>query len=55
VEPIKPVYNNIKIIILIIIPIVISSNNLIEISIQENIIFRPIIYSNLSTNKKTEF
>jgi hypothetical protein len=55
VEPIKPVYNNIKVIILVVIPIIISSSNSIKSPIQGNIIIRPIIYSNLSTNKKTEY
>jgi hypothetical protein len=55
VEPIKPVYSNIKVIILAVIPIVVSSSNLIETPVQGGDIIRLIIYSNLSTNKKAEY
>jgi hypothetical protein len=51
-EPVKPVYSNIKVIISTVIPIVINSNNLIEILIQGDIIIRLIIYSYFSINKK---
>jgi hypothetical protein len=55
VEPIEPVYSDIKIIISTVIFIIISLSNSIEIPAQGDIIIRPIIYSNLSTNKKAEF
>jgi hypothetical protein len=55
VEPIKPVYSNIKVIILAVIPVVISSSGSIETLAQGRDIIRPIIYSNLSTNKKAEY
>jgi hypothetical protein len=55
VEPIKPVYSNIKVIISAVIPIVISSSSLIEILAQGGDIIRPIIYFDLSTNKKAKY
>jgi hypothetical protein len=55
VEPIKPVYSNIKIIILAVIPVVVSSSSLIKTPAQGGDIIRPTIYSNLNTNKKTEY
>jgi hypothetical protein len=55
VEPIKPVYSNIKIIISAVTPIVISLSGLVETPAQGKDIIRPTIYSNLSTNKKAEY
>jgi hypothetical protein len=54
-EPIKPIYNNIKVIISVVIPIVVSSSGLIETPTQGSNIIRPTIYSDLSINKKTEY
>jgi hypothetical protein len=56
-EPVEPVYSNIKIIILAVIPVVVSSSNSMETPAPAHggVIIRPIIYSNLSTNKKAEF
>jgi hypothetical protein len=55
VEPVKPVYNNIKVIISIVIPAVVSSSGLVETPAQGGDIIRFIIYFDLSTNKKVEF
>jgi hypothetical protein len=55
VEPIKPVYSNIKIIISTVISIVVSSSSSIKTPAQGNNIIRPTVYSNLSTNKKIEY
>jgi hypothetical protein len=55
VEPIKPVYSNIKVIISAVIPAVISSSNSVETLTQGRDIIRPIVYSDLSTNKKAEY
>jgi hypothetical protein len=55
VEPIKPIYSNIKVIISAVIPAVVSSSNSVETPAQEGDIIRPIVYSNLSTNKKAEY
>jgi hypothetical protein len=55
VEPVKPVYSNIKVIILAVIPIVISSSSSIETLAQGGDIIRLIVYSNLNTNKKAEY
>jgi hypothetical protein len=55
VEPVKPIYSNIKIIISIVIPIIVSSNSLIETPVQGDNIIYPIVYSNLSINKKTKY
>jgi hypothetical protein len=55
VEPIELIYNNIKVIISAVILVIISSNSLVETPIQEGDIICPIVYSNLSTNKKTEY
>jgi hypothetical protein len=52
---VEPVYSDIKIIISAIILIIVSSSNLIETPTQGSIIIRPIVYSNLSTNKTTKF
>jgi hypothetical protein len=55
VEPIKPVYSDIKVIISAVIPAVISWSGSVETPAQGRDIIRPIIYSDLSTNKKTEY
>jgi hypothetical protein len=55
VEPIKPVYSNIKVIILAVIPIVISSSSLIKTPAQGGDIICLIVYFDLSTNKKAEY
>jgi hypothetical protein len=55
VEPIKPVYSNIKVIISAVIPVVVSSSGSIETPAQGGDIIRPIVYSDLSTNKKAEY
>jgi hypothetical protein len=55
VEPIKPVYSDIKVIILAVIPAVVSSSGLVETLAQGKDIIRPIVYSDLSINKKTEY
>jgi hypothetical protein len=55
VEPIKPVYNNIKAIISVVIPVIISSSSSIKTLIKGGNIIRFIVYSNLSINKKTEY
>jgi hypothetical protein len=55
VEPIKPVYSNIKVIISTVTPEIISLSNLIKTPAQGGIIQRLIVYSNLNTNTKTEF
>jgi hypothetical protein len=55
VELIKPVYSNIKIIILIVIPAIISLSSLVETPAQGGNIIRLTVYSDLSTNKKTEY
>jgi hypothetical protein len=55
VEPVKPVYSDIKIIISAVIPAIISSNGSIEILAQGGDIIYPIVYSNLSTNKKAKY
>jgi hypothetical protein len=55
VEPVEPIYSNIKVIISAVIPAVVSSSNLVENLAQEGVIFRPTIYSDLSTDKKAEF
>jgi hypothetical protein len=55
VELVKPVYNNIRVIISMVIPIIISLNNSVEIPVQGGIIICLIIYSNLSINKKIKF
>jgi hypothetical protein len=52
VELIEPVYNNIRIIISVVIPVVVSSSSLVESPAQGGIIFRPIVYFDLSINKK---
>jgi hypothetical protein len=52
-EPIKFIYNNIKIIILVVILVIISSSSLIETLVLKKICL--IIYSDLSIKKKTEF
>jgi hypothetical protein len=55
VELIKLIYSDIKVIILVVIPAVISSSSSIETSAQGKDIIRLIIYSDLSTNKKAEY
>jgi hypothetical protein len=55
VEFVEPVYNNIKVIILVVIFAVISLNSLIKTPAQGKDIIRLIIYSSLSTNKKAEY
>jgi hypothetical protein len=55
VELVKPVYSDIKIIILAVILVVISSSSSIKTPAQGGDIIRPIVYSNLSTNKKAEY
>jgi hypothetical protein len=55
VEPVKPVYSNIKVIISAVIPIVVSSSGLIKTPAQGRDIIRLIVYCNLSTNKKAEY
>jgi hypothetical protein len=55
VGPVEPVYSDIKIIISAVIPVVISSNGSVETPAQGGDIIRPIIYSDLSTNKKAEY
>jgi pantothenate kinase len=55
VEPVKPVYSDIKVIISTVIPIVISSSSSVETPAQGGDIIRPIVYSDLSTNKKAEY
>jgi hypothetical protein len=55
VEPVKPVYSNIKVIILAVIPIIVSSSGLIETPAQGNNIIRAIVYFDLSINKKAEY
>jgi hypothetical protein len=55
VEPIKPIYSDIKVIISAVILVVISSSSLGETSIQGGDIIRSIVYSNLSINKKAEY
>jgi hypothetical protein len=55
VEPIKPVYSDIKVIISTVIPTVVSSSGSVETPAQERDIIRPTVYSDLSTNKKAEY
>jgi hypothetical protein len=55
VEPVKPVYSNIKVIISAVIPIVVSSSGSIETPAQGGDIICPTVYSDLSTNKKAEY
>jgi hypothetical protein len=55
VEPIKPVYSDIKVIISVVIPAIVSSSSSIETPAQGGDIIRLTIYSNLSTNKKAEY
>jgi hypothetical protein len=55
VEPVKPVYNNIKVIISEVILTIVSSSSSIETLVQGDNIIRFIIYSDLSTNKKTKY
>jgi hypothetical protein len=55
VEPVKPVYSNIKVIISAVIPIVISSSGSIETPAQGRDIIRPTVYSDLSIDKKAEY
>jgi hypothetical protein len=55
VEPVEPVYMDIKIIILVVTPVVVSSSSSVETPAQGDIILRLIVYSDLSTNKKAEF
>jgi hypothetical protein len=55
VEPVEPVYSNIKVIILAVIPVVISSSGLVETPTQGGDIICPIVYSNLSIDKKAEY
>jgi hypothetical protein len=55
VEPIKPVYSNIKVIISAVIPVVVSSSSSIKTPAQGGDIICPTVYSDLSINKKTEY
>jgi hypothetical protein len=55
VEPVEPVYSDIKVIISAVIPAVISSSGSVETPAQGGDIIRPTIYSDLSTNKKAEY
>jgi hypothetical protein len=55
VELIKPVYNNIKVIILAVILIIVSSSSLVETLAQGRDIIYLIVYSDFSTNKKAEY
>jgi hypothetical protein len=54
-EPIKPVYSDIKVIISTVIPIIISSSSSVKTPAQKRNIIRPTVYSDLSTNKKAEY
>jgi hypothetical protein len=55
VEPVKPVYSNIKVIISAVIPVIVSSSSSVETPAQRRDIIRPTIYSDLSTDKKAEY
>jgi hypothetical protein len=55
VEPVKPVYSDIKVIISAVIPTIISSSGSVETPTQGRDIIRPTIYFDLSTNKKVEY
>jgi beta-mannanase len=55
VEPVEPVYSDIKVIILAVIPVIVSSSGSIETPARGGDIICLIIYSDLSTNKKAEY
>jgi hypothetical protein len=55
VEPVEPVYSDIKVITSAVIPAVVSSSGSVETPAQGGDIIRPTVYSDLSTDEKAEY